>query len=114
MKKVAVTRVDKNEFFSDEKELIILIDAFVTFGDGADRDMVGSCTMNTLSRALQSLRRLPKEILKFPEELLGLSVAEKGEFYAAALTSSLNSRYTLIGKLGWGIHSSVWLARDMR
>ena len=24
MKKVAVTRVDKNEFFSDEKELIIL------------------------------------------------------------------------------------------
>ncbi|KAF8804085.1 kinase-like protein [Phlegmacium glaucopus] len=72
--------------------------------------------MNTLSafgRALQSLRRSPKERLKFPEEHLGISVAEKGGFYAATLTSNLSSRYTLIGKLGWGIHSSVWLARDM-
>ncbi|KAF8963317.1 kinase-like domain-containing protein [Flammula alnicola] len=66
-----------------------------------------------LSRALQLLRRSPREILTFPEEPLGLSVAEEGGFYAAALTSTLNSRYTLIGKLGWGVHSSVWLARDM-
>ena len=69
-------------------------------------------SMKTLSRALQSLRRSPKKIFKFPEEPLGLSVAENGGFYAAALTSSLNSRYTLVSKLGWGIHSSVWLARD--
>lgn len=78
------------------------------------RHVFGSCTMNTLHRAFHSLRSSSKEILKFPEEPLGLSVAEKGGFYAAALTSNLNSRYTLIGKLGWGIHSSVWLARDMR
>ncbi|KAF9237968.1 kinase-like domain-containing protein, partial [Melanogaster broomeanus] len=35
-----------------------------------------------------------------------------GGFYAATLGHTLNSRYTIIRKLGWGQHSSVWLARD--
>lgn len=39
---------------------------------------------------------------------------ENGGFYAAALHLTLNLRYTLIGKLGWGIHSSVWLVWDSR
>ncbi|KJA15817.1 hypothetical protein HYPSUDRAFT_58602 [Hypholoma sublateritium FD-334 SS-4] len=71
--------------------------------------------LSAFSRALQTFRRSPQEIFKFPEEPLSLSVGEKGGFYAAtsSLTSTLNSRYTLVGKLGWGIHSSVWLARDM-
>jgi hypothetical protein len=70
--------------------------------------------MNTFKRALQLLWRQPKKNILFPEEPLGLSVSERGGFYGAALNSTLNSRYTIIGKLGWGIHASVWLARDRR
>jgi len=46
-----------------------------------------------------------------PEDPLGLSVAERGCFYAAASNSTLNARYTLIGKLEWG-HTSAWLSQD--
>ena len=75
-------------------------------------DAFSSSTNLTFSRALHLLNfivfgRQPKEVLTFPEEPLGLSVAERGGFYAAALKLTLNSRYTLIGKLGWRIHSSV-------
>jgi serine/threonine-protein kinase SRPK3 len=67
-----------------------------------------------LRRACQLFRGAPKVIPTFPEEPLGLSVAEQGGFYAPNLMTTLNARYTLIGKLGWGVHSSVWLARDTR
>ncbi|KAF8179859.1 kinase-like domain-containing protein [Pholiota molesta] len=67
-----------------------------------------------LRRARQLFRGAPKVIPTFPEEPLGLSVAEQGGFYAPKLMTTLNARYTLIGKLGWGAHSSVWLARDTR
>lgn len=70
--------------------------------------------MNAFKRAFQLFSRQPKENILFPEEPLGRSVSERGGFYGAALHSTLNSRYTLIGKLGWGIHASVWLARDQR
>lgn len=56
----------------------------------------------------------PKKSSGYPEEPLDLPVSEGGGFYAAALNSILHSRYTIIGKLGHGIESSVWLARDER
>ncbi|KAF9236294.1 kinase-like domain-containing protein, partial [Melanogaster broomeanus] len=34
-----------------------------------------------------------------------------GGFYAATLGQTLNSKYTIIRKLGWGQHSNIWLAR---
>ncbi|KAF9472717.1 kinase-like protein [Pholiota conissans] len=64
--------------------------------------------------ARRFFNKAAKVVQTFPEEPLGLSVAELAGFYAPSLTSTLNEMYTLIGKLGWGIHSSVWLARDIR
>lgn len=74
-----------------------------------------SRVFNTASRKARSFRdRSPHQTLHFPEEPLDLPVAQEGGFYAATLNSTLNSRYTLIDKLGYGSYSSVWLARDDR
>jgi serine/threonine-protein kinase SRPK3 len=51
---------------------------------------------------------------QWPEEPLDLPADRKGGFYPATLGSKLNSRYTIVRKLGWGQHSSVWLAKDER
>ncbi|KAG1724359.1 serine protein kinase Sky1, partial [Suillus lakei] len=45
-----------------------------------------------------------------PEEPLDLPVDQNGGFYHATLGNKLNSTYTIVRKLGWGQHSSVWLA----
>jgi hypothetical protein len=38
----------------------------------------------------------------------------KGEYYPVVLGSVLDSRYQVVGKLGFGVSSTVWLARDLR
>ncbi|KAG8903366.1 hypothetical protein FRB99_003388, partial [Tulasnella sp. 403] len=45
------------------------------------------------------------------EEPPDLPVAEGGGYFSASAGQVLNSRYTIIQKLGWGQHSTVWLAR---
>jgi serine/threonine-protein kinase SRPK3 len=60
-------------------------------------------------RAIQDARVLPQ--LEWPEEPLDLPVDRNGGFYPAALGNKLNSTYTIVRKLGWGQHSSVWLAK---
>jgi serine/threonine-protein kinase SRPK3 len=50
--------------------------------------------------------------MQWPEEPLDLPVDQSGGFYPATLGTRLNSRYTIVRKLGWGQHSSVWLAKD--
>lgn len=50
--------------------------------------------------------------VEWPEEPLDLPAAQRGGFFAASPGIVLNSRYSIVRKLGWGQHSSVWLARD--
>ena len=50
----------------------------------------------------------------WPEEPLDIPVDRYGGFYDASLGAVLNSRYIVIRKLGWGRHSNVWLARDVK
>ena len=58
-------------------------------------------------RAIHDTRILPQ----WPEEPLDLPIDQRGGFYPATLGNKLNSRYTIVRKLGWGQHSSVWLAK---
>jgi len=44
----------------------------------------------------------------------GTSVDRYGWPYDGSLGAILNSRYTVICKLGWSHHSNVWLAHDVR
>jgi serine/threonine-protein kinase SRPK3 len=48
---------------------------------------------------------------QWPEEPLDLPVDQRGGFYPATPGNKLNSTYTIVRKLGWGQHSSVWLAK---
>jgi serine/threonine-protein kinase SRPK3 len=66
------------------------------------------------SFAFFNLNRLGgvKSPAKWPEEPLDLPFDQGGGFYSASFGEKLNSRYTIVQKLGWGQHSSVWLAKD--
>jgi len=35
-------------------------------------------------------------------------------FYPARIGEVISSRYQILGKLGWGAYSTVWLARDLQ
>ena len=52
--------------------------------------------------------------VRWPEEPLDLPTDQCGGFYNASLGTLLSSRYEIIIKLGWGQHSSVWLAKDIK
>ncbi|KAG2126926.1 kinase-like domain-containing protein [Suillus clintonianus] len=52
-----------------------------------------------------------KILSQWPEEPLDLPADQNGGFYSATLGKKLNSTYTIVRKLGWGQHSSVWLAK---
>lgn len=36
------------------------------------------------------------------------------EFYPVKIGETFKSRYQVVGKLGYGAHSTVWLCRDLR
>jgi hypothetical protein len=71
-----------------------------------------------IRRLLRPWRRFlvtePKVQVHWPEEPLDHPVEERGGFYNVSLGTTLNSRYKIVRKLGWGQHSSVWLAKDIR
>lgn len=52
-----------------------------------------------------------QSLSQWPEEPLDLPADQNGGFYPATLGNKLNSTYTIVRKLGWGQHSSVWLAK---
>jgi len=35
-------------------------------------------------------------------------------FYPAHIGEVVSSRYQILGKLGWGAYSTIWLARDLQ
>ena len=37
-----------------------------------------------------------------------------GDYYPVVIGDVLYSRYQVVGKLGFGVSSTVWLARDLR
>ncbi|KAF9508639.1 hypothetical protein BS47DRAFT_1350109 [Hydnum rufescens UP504] len=63
--------------------------------------------LKTLSRRSKHDTRL----LQWPEEPLDLPADRRGGFYPATLGHNLSPTYTIVQKLGWGQHSSVWLAK---
>jgi serine/threonine-protein kinase SRPK3 len=42
-----------------------------------------------------------------------INVYEVGEYHPIMLNDVLNSRYTMLDKLGHGRYSTIWLARDV-
>ncbi|OBZ79831.1 Serine/threonine-protein kinase SRPK [Grifola frondosa] len=50
--------------------------------------------------------------VQWPEEPLDLPTSQFGGYYAAKPGLVFQSRYRVVNKLGWGQHSSVWLAED--
>ncbi|KAG1768255.1 hypothetical protein EV702DRAFT_979532 [Suillus placidus] len=49
-----------------------------------------------------------QSLSQWPEEPLDLPADQYGGFYPATLGNKLN---TIVRKLGWGQHSSVWVAK---
>ena len=68
------------------------------------------------SPARQNLERLagPHVLdgsLKYEEEKLNWYTPEK--FYPVRIWEVFNKRYQVVGKLGYGAYSTVWLCRDL-
>ncbi|KAG8898923.1 hypothetical protein FRB99_007036 [Tulasnella sp. 403] len=64
---------------------------------------------NTRSSSVHSPTHLTEP--RTAEEPPNLPVVEGGGYFTASKGQVLNSKYTIIQKLGWGQHSTVWLAR---
>jgi len=79
-----------------------------------------------LSRALKPLRRLAWKPLIFPKKgTVSIPTSEKVEeetipgyvttrYYPVRIGQVFRNRYQVVGKLGFGITSTVWLARDLK
>lgn len=82
--------------------------------------------MATLMKwAINALRRAPSPPICFPasgfETVRPSEVLDEerfkqfkhGQYYPANIGEVFSSKYQVIGKLGFGITSTVWLARDL-
>ena len=75
--------------------------------------------------ALKSIRRVTYKPLVFPKEgIHSIPAEEKVEeetlpkyattrYYSATIGQIFQNRYQVVGKLGFGVTSTVWLARDL-
>lgn len=53
--------------------------------------------------------------LKWHEENLSSTIEEEGGFYPVRIGENFETyRFVVTKKLGWGGHSTVWLARDRK
>jgi serine/threonine-protein kinase SRPK3 len=78
-----------------------------------------------LRRAWKSIHRLAWQPLVFPKTgTLPIPTSEKVEeetipeyvatrYYPVRIGQIIQNRYQVVGKLGFGITSTVWLARDL-
>lgn len=65
------------------------------------------CAKNAINQAPSLPRQYPSE--KVEEEFFGIE-----RYYPARIGDVLSSRYQIVGKLGFGNSSTVWLARDLQ
>jgi serine/threonine-protein kinase SRPK3 len=82
--------------------------------------------MSLFSRSSRSLFRRAWKPLHFPSKGFSLILADEkleeetipdyvaSHFYPIRIGEILGARYQVVGKLGFGITSTVWLARDLR
>lgn len=78
-----------------------------------------------LKWAKNTLRRVPSPPMCFPttgfetvnaSEILDeerFEAFKKGRYYPVNIGDVFSSKYQIIGKLGFGVTSTVWLARDL-
>jgi hypothetical protein len=92
------------------------------------RYVATACIMvsSLLRRAWKSIHRLTWKPLAFPKEgIASISASEKIEeetipgyvatrYYPVRIGQIFQNRYQVVGKLGFGITSTVWLARDLQ
>jgi serine/threonine-protein kinase SRPK3 len=82
--------------------------------------------MNSLLKwARAAIKRDPSPVLRFPtsgvEVIKPSQILEeeryrefkKGHYYPVTIGEVLVSKYQILGKLGFGTTSTVWLARDL-
>lgn len=69
-----------------------------------------SRTWKPLTFANQNFPRIPQDE-KIEEELLPDYIASR--YYPVYIGEILKDRYQIVGKLGFGASSTVWLARDL-
>ena len=87
---------------------------FINHQDAAHFDKMRFCKfVLSFFRSLFAKAKPPAE-MDWPEEPLDLPRDHHGGFYDASLGVTLNSRYVVVRKLGWGQHSNVWLVRDVK
>ncbi|MCJ1462040.1 hypothetical protein MMC07_000640 [Pseudocyphellaria aurata] len=80
---------------------------------------VGRWVRNAFRRSASPLRKFPNsgfqllnDVEKLEEERWGW--LKPGSFYPVRIGEVFQSRYQVLGKLGYGTHSTVWLGRDLR
>ena len=81
--------------------------------------------MNSIFKAARKLFRKPMEPLRFPtagyevvsEDVLleeeQLDHFKTGTYYPVNIGDIFASKYQVVGKLGFGVSSTVWLAREL-
>jgi serine/threonine-protein kinase SRPK3 len=88
---------------------------------------VNACIMasSLLQRARMSIRRLAWKPLAFPNEGIATIIGNQKideetipgyvatRYYPVTIGQIFQNRYQVVGKLGFGITSTVWLARDI-
>lgn len=79
-----------------------------------------------LKWAKRSIQRAPSPPIRFPntgfKTIHASEVLEEeqfpdfntGQYYPVNIGEIFNSKYQVVGKLGFGVISTVWLARDLK
>jgi serine/threonine-protein kinase SRPK3 len=82
--------------------------------------------MTSMFQAARNLVRKPMKPLRFPTagyEVVNQNVLleeerfgdfKKGIYYPVNIGDIFASKYQVVGKLGFGVTSTVWLARDLQ
>lgn len=88
-------------------------------------DVLVAMALSLFRRALKPLHRLAWRPLVFPRDgIVPIPVDQKIEeetipgyvatwYYPVRIGEIFRQRYQVVGKLGYGITSTVWLARDL-
>ena len=74
-----------------------------------------------LTTAIRCGLRVPRMATALPPNTSGLILEQDQhpnynpkKYYPAHIGETVSDRYNIISKLGWGVNSTVWLAKDTR